>query len=283
MTGVQTCALPICTGAWTERQLDTLGNTAVVHRWARSEADAGRHAAPNDAAPAPAVNVPRHDLSLAAGLRLCVPQLAHVHTRAAADHDSLLRADGEAADWTSTRSQLGPRHIARSHQPHKVVPLIELGHWELRRSLGRAAEDDPAQPPHARAFASWIQSAGTIREPLVSLARDAAAATGAMRQSVHVAVLGYAVTFDTSLWEAFSECVTWLAQRQHFVANRPPAFEVDGLALLGVAVGLSCDVAGTARQHRAWLASLLQRSIQSENAPGWNLSLRAAEIGRAHV
>lgn len=155
---------------------------------------------------------------------------------------------------------------------------MELGHWELRRSLGRAAEDDPAQPPHARAFASWIQSAGTIREPLVSLARDAAAATGAMRQSVHVAVLGYAVTFDTSLWEAFSECVTWLAQRQHFVANRPPAFEVDGLALLGVAVGLSCDVAGTARQHRAWLASLLQRSIQSENAPGWNLSLRAAAL-----
>ena len=54
--------------------------------------------------------------------------------------------------------------------------------------------------------------------------------------------------------------------------------EVDGLALLGVAVGLSCDVAGTARQHRAWLASLLQRSIQSENAPGWNLSLRAAAL-----
>jgi hypothetical protein len=68
---------------------------------------------------------------------------------------------------------------------------MELGHWELRRSLGRAAEDDPEQPPHARAFASWIQSAGVIREPLASLAMDAATASGAMRQSVHVAVLGY--------------------------------------------------------------------------------------------
>jgi hypothetical protein len=155
---------------------------------------------------------------------------------------------------------------------------MELGHWELRKSLGRAAEDDPAQPPHARAFASWIQSGGVIRDPLASLARDASAASGAMRQSIHVAVLGYAVTLDAPLADVFSECVTWLAQRQHFVANRPPAFEIDGLALLGVALGICRDAAGAAGQHRAWLLSLLQRSMQAESAPGWNLSLRAAAV-----
>jgi hypothetical protein len=99
-----------------------------------------------------------------------------------------------------------------------------------------------------------------------------------MRQSVHAAVLGYAVDIDPSLAAVFEEYVDWLAQRQYFIDHRPPAFEVDGLALLGVAIGLSRNSPGDDEQHRAWLRSLLRRSLQAERSVGWNQSLRAAAL-----
>jgi len=155
---------------------------------------------------------------------------------------------------------------------------MEFSHWELRRTLDGAAADDSGQPPHARAFAAWIQRSGAMREPLGTLASDAAQRQGAMRQSVHAAVLGYAVDLDPKYAEAFRDHVDWLAQRQYFVVHRPPAFEVDGLALLGLAIGLSCGAGDENEQHRSWLILLLRRSLQTEHAPDWNRSLRAAAL-----
>jgi hypothetical protein len=121
-----------------------------------------------------------------------------------------------------------------------MVLVTELSLLELRRGLRDAAIDDPGQPPHARAFSAWIQHEKIDQTRLLkSLADDAAAASGPGRQTVHAAVLGYAANMDPFFATPFADAVDWLGQRQYFATGRPHTFEVDGLGLLGVAVGLS--------------------------------------------
>jgi hypothetical protein len=147
---------------------------------------------------------------------------------------------------------------------------------ELRRGLHDAAADDPAQPPHARAFSDWIQHDTIEQTPLLkSLADGAAVASGPGRQTAHAAVLGFAANMDASFATAFAEAVDWLRQRQYFAPGRPHTFEVDGLGLLGVAVGLGRLAPAQEAQVRPWLIDLLGRSLQFRRPADWNESLIA--------
>lgn len=161
--------------------------------------------------------------------------------------------------------------------------MKDLSHWELRKTLAAAAEDDQQQPPHSRAFAAWIQLESARQAALLrALADEAAQARGASRETSHVAVLGYAATLDERFLMPFADGVAWLRARQYFVQGRPLTFEVDGLALLGVAVGLLKIEAAAAVAARDWLNDVLSESISRARKPDWNESLiRAAlEIAR---
>ena len=151
--------------------------------------------------------------------------------------------------------------------------------WDLRKALAQIAADDPSQPPHARAFALWIRREKMeLAAPLRQLAEDSARVEGAARLTTHAAVLGYSAHLESTFMEAFSQNLAWLREREYFVAGRPPTFEVDGLALLGIAVGVSRLEDADQASAMAWLNDLLHRSLSSQRKSDWNESLMRAAL-----
>ncbi|OPF64413.1 hypothetical protein BC358_06160 [Hydrogenophaga sp. H7] len=90
---------------------------------------------------------------------------------------------------------------------------------------------------------------------------------------MHVAVLGYAFDLDRSFASPFVEALTWLRARRYFVQGRPLAFEIDGLALLGVAVGILKLDQPEAAPAAAWLRDLLAETLRRSRPADWNESL----------
>ncbi|WP_332812945.1 hypothetical protein [Ramlibacter sp.] len=156
-----------------------------------------------------------------------------------------------------------------------MVSLTDLDHWSLRRTLARAAADDSSQPPQARGFAAWVQQDLPVQLALLKALAGEAVCLADQRQSNIVALLGYATTVDASYASGFADGVAWLRQRQYFIAGRATGFEVNGLALLGVAIGLraTADAGGEAI---AWLKGLLTQSLQQHRPADWNEALIAA-------
>jgi hypothetical protein len=157
-----------------------------------------------------------------------------------------------------------------------MVPVAGVDMWAVVQALAKAAADDGEQPAHARAFAAWIRHRGeSLPSVLKALGDEAKAATGSPR-SIDVAVLGFCVGEDSTYAAAFREAVSWLSQRQYFVSGRTPGFEVDGLALLGVAVGLrALDLVADEGSSR-WLRDVLDRAIGLRQPADWNEALIAA-------
>jgi hypothetical protein len=156
-----------------------------------------------------------------------------------------------------------------------MVSLTDLDHWSLRRTLARAAADDSSQPPQARGFAAWVQRDLPVQLALLKALAGEAAGLADQRQSNIVALLGYASTVHASYASSFADGVAWLRQRQYFIAGRAAGFEVNGLALFGVAIGLrtTADAGGEAI---AWLKGLLTKSLQQHRPADWNEALIAA-------
>jgi len=156
-----------------------------------------------------------------------------------------------------------------------MVSLVDLDHWSIRRTLARAAADDSSQPPQARGFAAWVQRDLPVQLALLKALAGEAAGLTDQRQSNIVALLGYATTVHASYASGFAEGVAWLRQRQYFIAGRAAGFEVNGLALFGVAIGLraTADAGGEAN---AWLKGLLAQSLQQHRPADWNEAMIAA-------
>lgn len=156
-----------------------------------------------------------------------------------------------------------------------MVSLTDLDHWSLRRTLARAAADDSSQPPQARGFAAWVQQDLPVELALLKALAGEAAGLADQRQSNLVALLGYATAVDASYAAGFADGVAWLQQRQYFIAGRTAGFEVNGLALFGVAIGLRAT-ADTCGEAIAWLKGLLTQSLQLHRPADWNEALIAA-------
>lgn len=139
--------------------------------------------------------------------------------------------------------------------------------------LQRLAGDDPAQPLHARAFAKWIVATNASPvSSLAAIARDVAKLSGPARHPLHVAVLGYVSSFDETFAAPFLDGLAWLSDRKYFVAGRPRGFESDGLALLGVVVGLAS--LRLPKPDVGWLSDVLRKSLADAEANNdWNGSL----------
>lgn len=160
-----------------------------------------------------------------------------------------------------------------------MVSLTDIDHWSLRRTLSKAASDDLGQPVHARGFAAWIQHESPAQAALLrKLAVEAMAAMASVgpRQSSNAAVLGYAANIDASFKSSFDEAVTWLRERQYFSPGRAPGFEVDGLGLLGVSVGMLNSDGAADSPSRGWLKGLLGKSLALGRTPDWNEAMIAA-------
>lgn len=156
-----------------------------------------------------------------------------------------------------------------------MVSLTDLDHWSLRRTLARAAADDSSQPPQARGFAAWVQHDLPVQLDLLKALAGEVAGLADQRQSNIVALLGYAATVDASYASGFADGVVWLRQRQYFIAGRAAGFEVNGLALFGVAIGLRATI-DEGGEAIAWLKSLLTQSLQQHRPADWNEALIAA-------
>lgn len=156
-----------------------------------------------------------------------------------------------------------------------MVSLADLDHWSLQRTLARAAADDSSQPLQARGFAAWVQQDLPVQLALLKSLADEATGLADQRQSNLVALLGYATSVDASYASGFADGVAWLRQRQYFIAGKAAGFEVNGLALFGVAIGLRATV-DSGGEAIAWLKGLLTQSLQQHRPVDWNEALIAA-------
>jgi hypothetical protein len=137
---------------------------------------------------------------------------------------------------------------------------------QIRAGLVAAAEPTLSTAVHAQAFRAWLLDE---HERLSGLSETAAANLGAGggRSAGHVAALGYAeaagLLTDQSR-PALAEGLAWLGERAWFRPYQPPTLEADGVAALGVALGV----------HRrgslleaGWLQGLVVRSARSPDLP----------------
>lgn len=134
------------------------------------------------------------------------------------------------------------------------------------------------------AFAAWVLGEAHLPHlDLAGAAQTARTAKGASRTYREVAVLGYAIScVENPDWTgSFEDGLRWLSGRTPF-AHGSPSYEVDGVSLLGFALGMRCcSIEGP----KEWLASFLNRSSTSRIAPLHKALIGAAArvIGRAEL
>lgn len=169
--------------------------------------------------------------------------------------------------------------------PERPTTALEfVVHALESRAMAALAAD-----PVVAAYAAWLSAPPAL--PLVSPLSDAAerAVTsaaqrvGAKRGYRDVAVLGYAAAWrpgDSRVLAALGDGLAWLRGRRFFAANQPLGFEADGVALLGVAVGVMAMDDPTSRDSDGkWLATLLQQSLTlTQGADEWDRSLLYAAL-----
>ena len=130
-----------------------------------------------------------------------------------------------------------------------------------------------ALPPHVAAFCSYLIPGDRDRlDEHASLAGDS--------QSYQaIAAAGYALAWDPSrdgLVAVFKGTFEHLSGRTFFAEGRTPRFEVDGVALLGVALG--AKGAGIPQAGARWLENLLRRSSGTLQTDRWQYDL--VEVAR---
>ena len=132
----------------------------------------------------------------------------------------------------------------------------QIGLYDFAEDL-RAHAAIATGPLHVRAFCAWLLKDTNALRTLV----EAATENGQQRHPEHVAVLGYAAVSGQLPGETTAllrEDVAQLAGRSYFASGRPLRFEIDGVALLGVALGASQS---SPVGNSSWLTHVLDRSL----------------------
>ncbi|ASP34999.1 hypothetical protein [Labrenzia sp. VG12] len=152
--------------------------------------------------------------------------------------------------------------------------MVDL--FDIRVSLEAKIAHQKGLPCHVAAFISWfISDEGELRRRI----NEVVALPIQARNPEHVAALGYGASSgllsDTER-NIFGEEIAHLQGRKFFVAGRPPRFEVDGPALLGVALGTATFDDSDTQQ---WLTNLLELSSKEVSNDDWQLGLiRAGRV-----
>ena len=141
---------------------------------------------------------------------------------------------------------------------------------DVRRSL--LAEVNMARdlPCHVAAFRAWTLDQKAALEAVV---REAEAFTGQARHPEHVAALGFGGAvglLNESQKNVLCEELEHLRGRSFFIAGRPWRFEVDGISLLGVALGAKSENSTEAQQ---WCRDILAKSLNELASDLWHQGL----------
>lgn len=161
---------------------------------------------------------------------------------------------------------------------------------EIRRSLLTEVDQAGALACHVEAFRAWVlgRTAG-----LRAAVQKAISFTGQARHPEHVAALGFGAAaglLDVDHAKILHEELEHIKGRAFFVAGRPRRFEVDGIALLGVAFGAKSV---NSSDFEGWCKEILKRSLVELASDPWqqglarlalvvigdnNLTIRPAEL-----
>ena len=147
---------------------------------------------------------------------------------------------------------------------------------DLDASLVVETDAYRALPPHVAAFCNYLIPGDRDRLD------DHASLAGDCQSYQAIAAAGYALARDPSrdgLVAAFKGAFEHLSGRTFFAAGRTPRFEVDSIALLGVALG--AKAAGIPRAASGWLDNLLRRSSGTLHADRWQCDL--VEVARGII
>lgn len=142
---------------------------------------------------------------------------------------------------------------------------------DIRTTLEAQVASAGPLPCHIGAFSAWmLGDHAQLRRHL----GDAAGVEAPGRHPEFVAALGYGAAAGL-LTDAQGRLVAGdlahLAGRSFFAPGRPLRFEVDGVALLGVALALKHNTADP-----LWLHTLLARSIAEMSGDAWQVGLANA-------
>src|SRR6266700_2696373 len=154
--------------------------------------------------------------------------------------------------------------------------MLELS--DIRNALRSRLVSATPMPCHVAAFSGWIAADS---ERLQTAVGESLGFTGQARHPEHVAALGFAAhagLLPESQFQILVDEIQHLGGRAFFSPGRPPRFEVDGLALLGVSLG-SARVLQPG--DGAWLARLLERSSGEVASDQWQLGL--VRLGRLAI
>lgn len=141
----------------------------------------------------------------------------------------------------------------------------------------------PTDEPVLSAFAAWVGALGDAGGPtLRRIALASSEREGASRHYQDVAVLGFAcarqvwrdAAEEELIRRRFRDGLAWMSGRRFFVAGQPPGFEGDGIALIGIGVGIAGDGSSPdAVDRRRWLGDILTRSLSNTSSGAWDAAL----------
>lgn len=137
------------------------------------------------------------------------------------------------------------------------------------------------------AFSAWLLGSQVLHElDLATAVATAAQHSGAARTYRDVAVLGYGADTlgqDPAVISALNAGLQWLSGRPAFSAHTTPSFEVDGPALLGLALGIRAVESPLRDDVTAWMLEFLPKSARMQRVDGWDkclISASAAVLGK---
>jgi hypothetical protein len=150
---------------------------------------------------------------------------------------------------------------------------------DLKNALSSPEADFESMPLHADAFCAFLISTRLAR--LNEISQSELAFEGTSRHYSSVAAIGFAISAgynESALVTLFNDEIEHLRGRTFFAAGRVPRFEVDGIALLGIAVGLTSTQANV--EQVSWLLGVLERSAVAvkQDAHQYSLVLASKAI-----
>ncbi|MEK7691244.1 MAG: hypothetical protein AAB425_09505 [Bdellovibrionota bacterium] len=164
-------------------------------------------------------------------------------------------------------------------------PLLSEAAASYRKQITEIKPDATLE----RVFICWLlPDSSPPSASFTDLIQTAAKATGANRTPRGIATLGFAAAIKDNTSEvstALQEGLRWLSERPAFAPNTTPSFEIDGLALLGIALGAASLQVPHRKKTFDWLAGFLPRSAAAKvgHTNRYLISATANVIGQSSL
>ncbi|MCY3984926.1 MAG: hypothetical protein OXE85_13550 [Roseovarius sp.] len=139
----------------------------------------------------------------------------------------------------------------------------------VKSALATQSDEMNKLPAHVAAFCSYISPWQRSQEQMI--------ATDHSLNYQNTAAIGFRLAAgldEPNLGNAFSKGATQLAGRKYFTRNRAPRFEIDAVAMLGMAIGYTAIRASP--NEFKWLRDCLEQSSRTLRDDTWQCSFSDA-------